>query len=246
MKTILKRIVPERTRPFLRRLWNRVQFAGTSRFCPVCRSVLRCFLPHGLPVEDEALCPICRSKAPHRLACLYFRLNPVCFRRDGVLLHVAPEPELGRRLRQWSCRHRMEYRCGGLNGNGDQHIDVRDLPFANGTIDLIYCCHVLNCMQEDRIAMAEFRRVLHPRGRAFLQVPAFYNGETTLETHTAQERLRAFQDDGIYRCYTDKDYTSRLESAGFLVERFCATSLPAQVIRRFSLKREVLHICRQP
>jgi SAM-dependent methyltransferase len=201
------------------------------------------FVPHGIPAEEEAVCPVCRSKAPHRLAYLYFRSHFQDFRRGGLLLHVAPEPELGRRLREWAAQNGMLYRPGSIAGTGDQHLDIRSLPFATGCVDLIYCCHVLNCMQEDCEAILELYRVLHPQGTALLQVPAFHTGDTTLETRSAEERLRAFHDDGIYRCYTDKDYVDRLSNGGFFVEHFRASSFSLAKIRRYSLKQEVLHVC---
>ena len=246
MKAILKCFVPESLRPGARRLWNKVKHGGLSRRCPVCGSRLRRFAPHGTPVEDEAVCPVCGSKAPHRLACLYFARNPKLFRRGGILLHVAPERELGRRLREWAEKRGMTYRSGSIMGTGDQHLDVRNLPFADGSIDLVYCCHVLNCMLEDTLAMKEFFRVLHPEGAAVLQVPAFHQGATTLETHSRAERLQAFHDDGIFRCYTDADYVARLHDAGFAVSRYRAETFTETEIRRFSLKQEVFHICTKP
>lgn len=246
MKALLKLLVPESYRPKLRRLGSRVRFAGWSRRCPLCGCGLRGFLPHGVPVEEQAVCPVCRSKAPHRLACVYFTLHQDVFRPGGLVLHVAPEAELGRCLQRWAGVHRMAYRCGGLSGTGDHHMDIRQLPFEDGAVQLIYCCHVLNAMQEDRQAMAELFRVLDPMGTAVLQVPAFHTGATTLETNFRAERLRVFHDEGIVRCYTDADYVARLQAAGFAVQHFRAADLPSADVRRFSLKAEVLHICRHP
>jgi SAM-dependent methyltransferase len=189
---------------------------------------------------------VCGSKAPHRLAYLYFASHGELFRCRGLLLHVAPEPELGRRLRQLAQGGGMIYRSGGISGSGEHFLDIRRLPLADGSVHLIYCCHVLNAMQEDREAMAELLRVLSPQGTAVLQVPAFHRGSTTLETHSREERLRVFHDDGIYRCYTDADYVARLRDAGFVVEHFRAADFRCEDVRRFSLKAEVLHICRKP
>jgi hypothetical protein len=198
-----------------------------------------------VPAEEEAVCPVCGSKAPHRLAYLYFQANPSLFRVGGVLLHIAPEQELGLRLRQWAQRRAMEYRSGSISGTGQQHLDLRRLPSADGSIDLIYCCHVLNAMQEDREAMREVFRVLHLEGTAVLQVPAFHTGQTTLETSSREDRLRVFSDEGIYRCYTDADYIARLSEAGFFVSRFTARQCGPEQVRRSSLKSEVLHVCRK-
>ena len=138
----------------------------------------------------------------------------------------------------------MRYRSGGIGGSGDSFLDLRRLPFEDGTVDLVYCCHVLNSMTEDREAMREVRRVLAPGGVAVLQVPAFESGPHTVETFGLHDRMRVFGDDGIYRRYTNADFHVRLKEAGFAVEEFRADALPAADRERYQLKREHLHVCR--
>ena len=161
------------------------------------------------------------------------------------MVHVAPEPELGRRLRNRAANGGMRYRSGAITGRGDRFLDILNLPVAANSVDLFYCCHVLNALQDDRSAMREVLRVLHPQGTAVLQVPAYYGGSSTLETNSHAERLRVFRDDGIYRCYTPQGFVERLRETGFVVEVFRASLFPASVVRRCALKEEVLHVCRK-
>lgn len=240
----LKSLIPARRRPALRRILLRLRHFGWQRRCEVCGSRLRRFLAYGEPVETDFLCAVCGSKPPHRLAARYFDLHPEHFRPGGLLVHIAPEPSLGPRLAEAAHRHGMRYRAGGLGGQGEQHMDLLGLPFADGEIDLMYCCHVLNCLQDDRAAMREIRRVMSPDGIALLQVPAFCRGETTLETQSAPERLAAFGDDGIVRFYTESDYRSRLLAAGFDVEVYRADQLSAELVGELALKHELMHLCR--
>ncbi len=239
----LKHLVPASTRPKLRRAWTRLRHHGRGFACPICRSRLRQFEPWGEAVDFR--CPVCGSKPPHRLALRYFTQHPEVFVAEKVLLHVAPEPELRVWLTARAKQAGMRYCSGGITGVGDEFFDLRQLPFADASIHLIYCCHVLNAMQDDRQAMAEIFRVLHPTGVALLQVPAFYQGETTLETNSLEERLAVFHDEGIFRCYTDADYVERLQAAGFSVEHFLAADQPAATVHREQLKAEVLHVCRR-
>jgi SAM-dependent methyltransferase len=229
----------------LRRWAATVSAFGLNRQCPVCGSLLRQFRPHGAPPEPEAVCPVCGSKAPHRLAMVYFLTHCELFRRGGLLLHVAPERELGRRLRSWALSNGMSYKSGGISGTGEHFLDLRQLPLPDSSVDLVYCCHVLNSMQEDRVAMREVHRVLRPTGVALLQAPAYHTGPTTLETSSLEERLAVFHDEGIARCYTDADYVDRLQQSGFVVERFRATDRSAEEVERHQLKQEVLHVCRR-
>ncbi len=239
----LKQLVPQAARSKLRRSWTQFRHRGSNYFCPICGSHLREFVPSGN--EPAFRCPVCISKPPHRLALRYFELHPELFITGETLVHIAPEPELGRWLNVRAKQAGMTYRPGGIKGIGAEHLDLRGLPFADRSIHLFYCCHVLNAMQEDRQAMAEIHRVMHPQGVALLQVPAFHQGDQTLETHSLTERMAAFHDEGIYRCYTDEDYISRLNAVGFHVEHFRATEQPAELVQRTQLKQEVLHVCRR-
>ena len=242
----LKQFVPQAWRPPIRRAWTRLRHFGWRRRCNICGAMLRSFLAHGIPPEPDFLCPLCRSKPPHRLAAIYFDRHPELFLRDGLLVHVAPEPGLGRWLRPRAQEHGMRYLAGGISGTGDAYLDLRRLPFADGKVDLVYCCHVLNSMDEDREAMRELRRVLSPRGVAILQVPAFEAGPITVETSGLEDRLRVFGDEGISRRYTNDDFMARLRTAGFAVLEYRADSLLPAERARLQLKLEHLHVCRLP
>jgi SAM-dependent methyltransferase len=244
MKRLIKKVIPQRLHFSMRRLWLRTRHFGVRHFCPICRSYVSGFLPHGIPPQPNAVCPVCRSKEPHRLSCLYFQQKSGLFHAGETLLHIAPEPEFERRLRQWARRNRMSYRKGDIRLQGDEHLDVRDLPFADHAVDLIYCCHVLNMVREDGAAMRELFRVLRPGGTALLVVPAYCQGATSLEPlDTDGDRIRCFGYPDIIRMYTDSDYVSRLENAGFVVYRFRADDMRPAIVRRCGLKQEVLHIC---
>lgn len=172
-----------------------------------------------------------------------FQSHPEWFRAGGLMVHVAPEAELMKQLSAAAKHYGMTYRYGGITGQGDCFIDLLNLPFPDNSVDLLFCCHVLNSLQDDRAAMKEVFRVMSPTGIALLQVPAFYQGETTLETNSLAERMATFHDEGIFRCYTDADYVARLQTAGFRVRHFLAAELPSELVRRHQLKSEVLHAC---
>jgi SAM-dependent methyltransferase len=50
--------------------------------------------------------------------------------------------------------------------------DACDLPWADGTFDLVTAFELLEHVEDDRRAAAEIRRVLRPRGTALITVPA--------------------------------------------------------------------------
>lgn len=241
----LKRLVPAAWRPRMRSAWVRLRNAGVRHRCNVCGAGLRRFAAHGVPEEANFRCPVCHSKPPHRLAELFFSSHPDLFRVGGLLVHVAPELGLGRRLSKMAELTGMHYRGGGITGVGDTHLDLLAMPFASDSVSLLYCCHVLNCLQDDRQAMREVCRVMRADGVAVLQVPAFCQGPDTIETQSLDQRLSTFSDAGIYRCYTNADYEQRLRDAGFDVVAHRATQVPSALIDRHQLKSEVLHVCRK-
>jgi SAM-dependent methyltransferase len=51
---------------------------------------------------------------------------------------------------------------------------VRGLPFADNSVDTIFCCSVLEHVTDPPAAMAEFARVLRPNGRVILSIPFMY------------------------------------------------------------------------
>ncbi len=51
--------------------------------------------------------------------------------------------------------------------------DVRQMPFDNGTFDLVLATDVLEHVDEDDVAVKEITRVLKPGGRALVTVPTF-------------------------------------------------------------------------
>jgi len=242
-KEMLRKVIPGSWRPALRGAYSRLVHAGIRRQCNVCGAWLQRFLAHGIPPEPDFLCPICRSKPPHRLSAEYFDRHPELFAAGRNMLHVAPEPGLGARLQARCTAVGMGYRAGGLSGTGEAHLDLRDLALPSASVDLVYCCHVLNAMQEDARAMREIHRVLAPGGLALLQVPAFEPGPMTVEPEDAAERLRVFGDEWIFRRYTNEDYRRRLQAAGFVVDEFRARELPRAMVERLQLKDEVLHLC---
>ncbi len=200
--------------------WNRrIRHVGWRRYCPVCESHLRAFVAHrnDPEMQFDSLCPVCACKCPHR--CDWLFIQDYCRRASGRLrlLHVAPEPHLGRRL---AALTNVDYVCGDIvAGIGDVRLDICRLPFADASFDLICCCHVLMMLPDDAPAIAEMFRVLRPGGIAVIENPVA-TGVGTLEPATAEERLELFKDETILRLYGD-DYRERLSAAGFVLDEVC-------------------------
>ncbi len=204
---------------------------GTSHYCPVCAKCYRRFLPAGVEPRPNALCPGCGSLERHRLllAALERLWADNTLRHGGRLLHVAPEPALAAVFQR-----DFDYLSIDLDERRAMvAMDLTALTFADGTFDAIVCNHVLEHVPDDHIALAELHRVMKVGGWGSIQVPM--DGEVTREDPTINdpgERLRLYGQEDHVRLY-GRDFTDRLEAAGFVVLEIRKTDLldPAGVER---------------
>jgi SAM-dependent methyltransferase len=232
-RAVLGRIVPQ---PVLEQVQLALH-AGSRFVCPFCGYHARDLKPFGLglPVLKEkavvgsglrrAGCYKCGSTDRERLVYVFIRDRLGAIRDAGGLrvLHIAPEPNLSRVLRETGF---AEYVCGDLDAAGyaaDAQVramNVLELAFEDDHFDLLICNHVLEHIIDDAAAMRSLYRVLKPGGHGILQVPISANSDETYEdpsiTDPQQRELHFGQSDHV-RIY-GRNYGSRLEAAGFSVQ----------------------------
>jgi SAM-dependent methyltransferase len=208
--------------------WHLI-YRGHGRECPCCEGSFRAFRPRsGRP---DARCPRCNSFERHRVLWMWLRDRSGLFERGGVdLLHIAPEPVYEQKLRAMP---NLRYVGGGLFPSGDQvRVDLTDIPYPAGAFDTVLCNHVFDEIPDDRLALAEIHRVLHPGGRLITQTPVDKKRERTYEDPSLSpaERRAVFQTADDVRIY-GLDFIDRLTEAGFDVERidYAAELDPATV-----------------
>jgi len=212
-------------------------------FCPLCEKGCRRFLPAGTPPRSIALCPNCQSLERHRLLWLTLSTlwNSGRLAGEGNLLHLAPEKCLQPRLEE-----RFRYVSADWNSPlAFLRADITLLPFHGDAFDAIICNHVLEHIDQDRLALSELRRVLKPSGWACIQVPM--DGDSTREDPAVvdpAERLRLYGQTDHVRQY-GRDFRERLEAAGFRVEVFPKSLFlgPDQLVRISVECEEEVWIC---
>ena len=201
-------------------------FEGSNVTCPACNFSFRIFASYGNPLRHNAKCQYCELAERGRLLWLYMEEKYNWF--DGQakikLLHFAPEKIFYEKFSKSPNIHYIpcdlfpeKYIFGGKIKVSK--IDVTAIPFAENSVDVIICNHVLEHVFDDKLAMRELFRVMKPNGWGIFQVPVDYTRETTHEDHsikTPQERQRAFGQHDHLRLY-GLDYSNRLENAGFKV-----------------------------
>lgn len=186
---------------------------------PICGGRFSALLPtrKGRP---NAWCPRCGSAERHRLLWLYLERETTVLREPVRVLHMAAEPGLSRRL---SALPTVDYTSADLfDTQSTVRADITDLPFEDGSFDVVLCNHVLEHIDDDRLAMRELARVLAPGGQAIMQHPVDTGREHTYEdpsvTDPAERDRLFFQHDHL-RVY-GRDFSRRLQENGFsTVER---------------------------
>ncbi len=196
----------------------RVKNFGKARFrCPICfySGPFRDLAPM-TGIRLHAQCPKCDSLERHRIQFLAFqRLVDRIPLEKMRMLHFAPESFFQTYFR--SCVR--SYVTADISMQGvDCHVDIRVLPFADNSFDLVYASHVLEHVDDDHAALREIRRILSPEGVAILPVPVVtketveYPEPNPFETH----HVRA----------PGKDYFDRYSKYFPKVELLCSSECP--------------------
>jgi ubiquinone/menaquinone biosynthesis C-methylase UbiE len=114
--------------------------------------------------------------------------------------------------------------------------DIGYMGIRDGAFDAIFCIHVLEHALEDRLALAEIRRILKPGGTAIIMVPA----------HLGPETHEWGRPDPLF-CYHVRDYSVhdfRRRLGGFRVEEITPSGLlDADGRERFQLHDSVIVYC---
>ncbi len=232
IKSIIEKVVPQQAQAGLWRSYRRWTTRGDRYECPLCGAHLKTLWPRGLthPVleqydiigggyREQASCPICGSTERERLVYLFIRHRTDLLQRPASLLHVAPEPQLGRILQ---ASPQLDYLSADLYvENVMVRMDITDIQYPDASFDAIICNHVLEHVPGDRRAMRELYRVLKPGGWAILQVPYSERIAQSVEDPaiaTPEARARVFGQEDHVRIYAKADYLARLAEAGFQVD----------------------------
>lgn len=240
MRSMIRKLVPFPIRSAI--AWRRASTANRngSLWCPVCEHSVAQFLPHGNPPKADILCPICRSKACHRLAWAWFRQNSNMFRSGGAFVHIAPEVQLGKYLSRRCRKAKMKYLHGDITDS--QHpLDIMNLRLSSNSVDVLFACHVLNMVSDDVVALKEIYRVVKPGGVAILPVPIHSDVSQTIEAAADSpqtDRQTLFNDSLMFRKYAGDDYLQRLTSIGFQPAIFRPTDVVEQNHSNWSLCNE--------
>lgn len=242
MKTILRKSLLISIYSKIGTKYKGIRYFGFRYICSICGGHFRKFLPYGLKERLNARCPVCLSLERHRLLWLYLKNKTNLFTNRLRVLHFAPEKCISDKLRKLS---NIEYITADIDPEkADFLMDITNISSEDNYYDVILCSHVLEHIQEDRMAMSELYRVLKPEGWAILQVPI--GREKTFEDPnitSGEEREAIYGQADHVRIY-GLDYIERLKRAGFMVtvESF-ANQFEEKMIEKYNLSTEDIYLC---
>jgi SAM-dependent methyltransferase len=216
-----------------RRVERAVFPLGNSVECTFCGWTGWRFLSAGRFNRPNRLCPGCGSLERYRMLPLVLerRLAGRAAAPPPRILELAPKPCFTAFCRRRGWRY---VSSDLMSPHAMVRGDLRGMPFASDSFDVIVCFHVLEHIHEDRAAFAELARLLAPGGVAVLCVPI--GGATTQEGAPEADWERLYGQHDHVRYY-GTDIEDRLRAAGHQVERvdtltyFAAAQLDRHALR---------------
>lgn len=234
------------TRLLFRVVWFRIPVAlGNKLFpdkieCPCCGWQGRRFLDYiemGYRVPNAA-CPSCDSHSRHRALYLWLKDEFQLDKKSGHALVFAPERALAP---LWNSARDLRVIKTDIEATRGVDVlsDVMRLPFASESVDLIWCHHVLEQVEDDRAALRELYRVLL-KGSGELVVSAGLTGQDKTQEFDSANKMLS----GNRRQY-GRDFSERLAEVGFQV-RPLTYDLSAEQLQRYAVYPETFYHCTRP
>ena len=180
-------------------------------------------------------CPVCDSHPRHRALFVWLRDERQISQKAGVALVFAPEKTFDPLWRTAS--NMRAYKVDIEPSRGvDVQANLMRLPFASETADLMWCHHVLEQVEEDRVAMRELHRVLRSGSGELIVSVGSGEQVATVEFGFAN---KAFA--GNRRVF-GTDFPARLAEAGFKV-RPMTYNLTETERRKYGVRAEPFYRC---
>lgn len=168
------------------------------------QSLLMCALQIVGSDIDNFECPRCGAHDRERHALMYLEATGMRALLPTMrILHFAPERRLAGYI---AALQPLRYVKADLfpTGGDIERVDIEDMPFSDGSFDMVIANHVLEHVDDDAKATFEIHRVLAPDGIAILQTPyspmlrntwsdpGIVDDEVRLQAYGQEDHVRLF------------------------------------------------------
>ena len=219
--------VKKRLRKAVVILNSKIKRSKLPYYCPCCETYLSRFIKGGYrnwpdkvdlkryeQTRQDVICHVCGSLPRHRILAMW------CYEHKEELeaseiLYFAPEPG----IMKWMKKHGIICTTADLMAEADLTMDIQDMGIASESYDYIFCNHVLEHVDDYRIALQEVHRVLRKDGKLICSFPMDLSVEVVDEDPsitTNEDRKKRFGQTDHKRIFGMKA-NEILEEAGFTV-----------------------------
>ena len=208
-------------------------------YCPCCGLKIRDFIEadyldaeHFNPdryknARQDVLCPACMSLPRHRILAAWLNKHQKIIQGKRVL-YFAPEYS----MMLWMNRNGMSYTTADLYNTADIRLDIQATGLSDASYDMIICNHVLEHVDDFRVALKEMYRILKPMGSFICSFPMDMNVDGVdedPEIRTDEERYKRFGQSDHKRVF-GLNADRLLKAVGFTVEIINGGVYPKEIL----------------
>ena len=208
-------------------------------YCPCCGLKIRDFVvadyldaEHFNPnryknTKQDVLCPACMSLPRHRILAAWLDEHQEIIQGKKVL-YFAPEYS----MMLWMNQNGMSCTTADLYDTADLRLDIQATGLSDESFDVIICNHVLEHVDDCRVALNEIYRILKPGGSFICSFPMDMNVDTVdedPEIRTDEVRYKRFGQNDHKRVF-GLNANALLKEAGFTVEEINGEVYPKEIL----------------
>lgn len=179
-------------------------------------------------IRQDVLCPICRALPRHRILALWCEKH-IAELKGASILYFAPENS----MMLWMKRNGISCTTADLLSNGaDLKLDIQNTGLEADSYDAVIANHVLEHVDDFRVALREMHRILKPHGFFICSFPMDMKVDLLdeeMEPLSEAERIKRFGQNDHKRVFGIKA-NMLLTEAGFDVEIIDGSDYPEDIL----------------
>lgn len=215
-------------------------FKKMTMYCPCCETKCRAFATGNYRdypktfnpsryecTRQDVLCPVCRSLPRHRILALWLEKH-LEHLRTADILYFSPN----RSEKIWLKKKKISCMTADLYAKADIKIDIQQTGLPDESYDVIVCNHVLEHVDNFRIALNEVYRILRTNGSficSFPMDPKIEYLDEDPSVRTGEERIIRFGQKDHKRVFGMKAERF-LEETGFIVKKIDGKYYPEEIL----------------
>lgn len=165
-------------------------------------------------IPQEVLCPICGSFPRHRILALWCKENKRLLKKSRILYF-----SMEKSMHYWFWKHRIQCITADISDGAQLRLDIQQIDLPDADVDMVFCNHVLEHVDDFRTAIRELYRILRPGGYLICSFPIDPGIDLVDEgpaDMSSEERIRRFGQSDHIRVF-GPNADEFLTDAGFAV-----------------------------